>query len=244
MADTQIRGLGESPAPLVYTVPGAQEIILKSLFASFDGSSAGSDFFPCVRVRAPGGGIVGEYITQAAVTAGSSADVSFAPFLRGGSGASAAPAVSSPFVYAADTSQVIPSGAVTALIFDSYSTAQGSQPMIDLSGFPATFSNPTVLAAAPFFATLTVYWPAANYDRYTEIAPQGPWVDSGIFNGVVRDSVSPNGDVQTLTMAIDGATSQTHALNMQVFQASGVDRTISARLLLRGLTTYIPPTFS
>ena len=85
MADTQIRGLGESPAPLVYTVPGAQEIILKSLFASFDGTSAGSAWFPCVRIRAPGGGIVGEYITQASVAAGASADVSFAPFLRGAS---------------------------------------------------------------------------------------------------------------------------------------------------------------
>ena len=41
MADTQIRGLGDSPAPLVYTVPGAQEIVLKSLFASFDGHALG-----------------------------------------------------------------------------------------------------------------------------------------------------------------------------------------------------------
>lgn len=88
MADTQIRGLGASPAPLTYTVPGAQEIILKSLFASFDGTAAASPWYPCVRVRAPGGGIVGEYITQATVAAGAKADVSFAPFLRGATAAS------------------------------------------------------------------------------------------------------------------------------------------------------------
>lgn len=99
MADSQIRGLGESSAPLSYTVPGAQEIVLKSLFASFDGTAAAAAWYPCVRITAPGGGVVGEYITQAAVAAGSSADVSFAPFLRGlstgaGGGAAASTAIS------------------------------------------------------------------------------------------------------------------------------------------------------
>jgi hypothetical protein len=83
VADTQIRGLGSGPAPLSYIVPGAQEIVLKSLFASFDGTGAGGSFLPCVRIVAPGGGVVAEYITDSAVAAGSSAEVSFAPFLRG-----------------------------------------------------------------------------------------------------------------------------------------------------------------
>ena len=82
MADAQIRGLGTSSAPLTYTVPGAQEIILKNLFATFDGSGAAGSLLPCIRIVAPGGGVVGEYITDAAVAAGASAEVTFAPFLR------------------------------------------------------------------------------------------------------------------------------------------------------------------
>lgn len=82
MADTQIRGLGSSPAPLPYTVPGAQEIILKTLYAEFDGTSAAAAWLPCIRIRAPGGGIVGEFVTADSVAAGGSADTTFSPFRR------------------------------------------------------------------------------------------------------------------------------------------------------------------
>jgi hypothetical protein len=82
VADTQIRGLGTGSAPLSYTVPGAQEIILKSLFASFNGAAASGSFLPCVRIVAPGGGVVAEYVTDNPIAAGGSAEVSFAPFLR------------------------------------------------------------------------------------------------------------------------------------------------------------------
>ncbi len=127
MADTQIRGLGESSAPLIYTVPGAQEILLKSLFASFDGAATASAWYPCVRVRAPGGGIVGEYITQATVAAGGSADVSFGPFLRGAT-ASATPAASGvPFAQASDFSTTLTSGAtVTMNLADWFGTTDSS----------------------------------------------------------------------------------------------------------------------
>ncbi|HEX4672045.1 MAG TPA: LamG domain-containing protein [Solirubrobacteraceae bacterium] len=83
MPDTQIRGLGNAAAPLAYTVPGGQEIILKSLYATFDGSGSGAAYLPCIRIVAPGGGVVAEYITDVSVAAAGSAEVSFAPFLRG-----------------------------------------------------------------------------------------------------------------------------------------------------------------
>lgn len=82
MADVQIRGLGTSSAPLSYTVPGSQQIIVKALYASFDGGGAATQFYPCVRVIAPGGGIAGEYIAETAIDPGGSGDVSWAPFLR------------------------------------------------------------------------------------------------------------------------------------------------------------------
>lgn len=83
MAVNQIRGLGDSAAPVTYTVPGAQEIVVNTLFASFDGSGTASSWFPCIRVIGPGGGVVGEFLTARPVTAGGSADATFGPFLMG-----------------------------------------------------------------------------------------------------------------------------------------------------------------
>ena len=152
MADTQIRGLGESPAPLTYTVPGAQEIVLKSLFASFDGTAAASAWFPCVRVRAPGGGIVGEYITQASVAAGSSADVSFAPFLRGATAGSTPVATGGlpNAVMIKTNTQTVAGNTTVQLTLDSTTfattdgtvfTASGSNIVIHATGLYAAYIN-------------------------------------------------------------------------------------------------------
>lgn len=91
MADAQILATQVSAAPLVYTIPGGQEIILKALFASFDGTGAAGAFLPCVRILSDAGKVVGEYVTDSTVAAGSSADVSFAPFLRNAGGATPTP---------------------------------------------------------------------------------------------------------------------------------------------------------
>lgn len=86
MADDLIVAGGASAAPLVYTVPGAQEIILKAGYATFTGTSATSAYLPCMRIIAPGNKVVGEYIAATAVGAGASAEVSFGPFLGRGAG--------------------------------------------------------------------------------------------------------------------------------------------------------------
>jgi hypothetical protein len=82
MADVQILRPATSAAPLDFPVPGSMEIVVKALRARFDGSGAASQFYPCVRVIAPGGGIAGEYIAETAIDPGGSGDVSWAPFLR------------------------------------------------------------------------------------------------------------------------------------------------------------------
>lgn len=83
MADQQLRASQTSAAPLSYTVPGAAEIILKALRATFDGTAAASAFLPAIEIIAPGGASCGVFPTDTVVAAGGSADVSFAPFLRG-----------------------------------------------------------------------------------------------------------------------------------------------------------------
>lgn len=79
MADVTILAPGTSSAPLDYPVGNAQEIILRSLKASFDGTGAAAAFLPAVQIISPSGTVLGTYITDTSVAAGASADVSWFP---------------------------------------------------------------------------------------------------------------------------------------------------------------------
>lgn len=86
--DVTVTVPGSQSAPLATTLAPGFEIILKAAFASFNGSGSASAFLPCLRILDPSGHVVGQYVTDSTVAAGSSADVSFAPFLRAASGGS------------------------------------------------------------------------------------------------------------------------------------------------------------
>jgi hypothetical protein len=77
-------------APLTYTLAETGTVDVMSIFASFDGSAAGGSFRPVVTVRSQSGAILARGFPPDSVAAGDSADVTFAPFLRGGGGGSAA----------------------------------------------------------------------------------------------------------------------------------------------------------
>lgn len=79
MPDVQILAGGVAAAPLDYLVPQAQEIIVKAMHASFDGSGAGSSWIPAVQIVSPAGKVVGTYLASGQVAAGASADVSWFP---------------------------------------------------------------------------------------------------------------------------------------------------------------------
>jgi hypothetical protein len=83
LPDVQVLAPGVSAAPLTYTVPGSQEILIKALSASFDGSGAAGAFVPAVRIIAPGGKLAGVFIANGQVSAGDSVYASWAPFLAG-----------------------------------------------------------------------------------------------------------------------------------------------------------------
>lgn len=82
MADVTLVTGGAEPAPLEYTLPGAQEIVLKAVTASFDGAGAGGSYVPTLQILAPNGLIVASCPIDSPVAAGASADVSWFP--RGG----------------------------------------------------------------------------------------------------------------------------------------------------------------
>jgi hypothetical protein len=80
-ATLQILGLGTSAVPLDYTVSGPQTLDLIAVKGDFDGSAAGVDFVPVVEIISPAGAVMATS-TGPTITAGSSATVTFAPFLR------------------------------------------------------------------------------------------------------------------------------------------------------------------
>jgi hypothetical protein len=79
--DVQIAG-GVGAAPQSYTVPNATEILPRAVFATFNGAGAAGAFLPTVQIVSDGGVVVASVSTDAAVAAGGSASVTFAPFLR------------------------------------------------------------------------------------------------------------------------------------------------------------------
>jgi hypothetical protein len=93
MADVALLASTVQDAGGGYTVPGAQEIILKCCTASYDGAGAGGNFLPALQIIAPNGAVMGTFPTSTTVTAGNSADVSWFPRLGSGGGGGAGIAV-------------------------------------------------------------------------------------------------------------------------------------------------------
>lgn len=88
MPDIAIVNSNVSVEPKDYTLTGNQELLLKSVRASIDGSGAGSAFLPTLQLLAPDGTVMFEAVTSATVAAGGSADVSWFPRVSSGTGSS------------------------------------------------------------------------------------------------------------------------------------------------------------
>ena len=82
MPDVGLRDNATASAPKDYTIPLAQEIILKGVRASIDGSGAGASFLPALQLVAPDGTIMWT-ATQQSVAAGGSADCTWFPHVAG-----------------------------------------------------------------------------------------------------------------------------------------------------------------
>ena len=178
--DGQIR-LPDGSAPTTYTVPNAAEIVPKAINATFDGSGASGSFVPTVEYVSDGGVVVARVPCQTTVAAGGSAEVTFAPFLRGAQTASGGGVVgdwaSLRVVYSAPLPQVPP--------FPNAGYAPGS------------------------FEDGTVYWETSNSTLYTppnsshsagstgiEIVPTVPMVT--IVDAVIGVQLAGGGDFSTV----------------------------------------------
>lgn len=88
MADASILDPSVAAAPKQYTISGSQELLIKSIDASFDGSGAATSWVPAVQLLDSAGELIGTYPMDSSLAAGASADVSFFPSLKRGSGGS------------------------------------------------------------------------------------------------------------------------------------------------------------
>lgn len=78
--DGQILVTGSGDAPVVYKVSGTHDVTLLAVNAVFDGSGAAGPYLPAVEVISDAGVRVSRNVTDDAIAAGASAEVTFAPF--------------------------------------------------------------------------------------------------------------------------------------------------------------------
>jgi hypothetical protein len=81
MAEQQITDMGTKAAPSTRTTKQSERFELLAVNATFTGTGAASAYLPCVEVISDSGAVVSRTFA-ASVAAGSSAEVTFAPFLR------------------------------------------------------------------------------------------------------------------------------------------------------------------
>lgn len=79
MPDRQFKIGGLEPTPADWIIPDSLEVTPKSVYAHFDGSGAAGAFKPCLRIVSDSGTVAIEAVTDTAVAAGASADVSWFP---------------------------------------------------------------------------------------------------------------------------------------------------------------------
>jgi len=92
VADLELFAPGLRAAPLTYQVPGGQEIGLKVLAATFDGTGAGSAWQPAIQIVGPSGQVLRTFALEPSLAAGVSADVTFFPGVKPPAAAAAASA--------------------------------------------------------------------------------------------------------------------------------------------------------
>lgn len=78
-----VEPLGTENAPAGWTLSGAQAIGIQTISAFFDGTGASGSFVPCCTFKAPDGRVIARCPTDATLSVGDKAEVTFAPFLRG-----------------------------------------------------------------------------------------------------------------------------------------------------------------
>lgn len=117
MADVSIVAAATANVPRDYLIPGAQEILPKSVSAQMDGSAAASAWFPCLQVLDPSGRVMFSAVSSTAMAAGASADVSWFPRVTSAPGGSSQTLIGARIQ--AGSTQSVPDSTPTDLVYQS-----------------------------------------------------------------------------------------------------------------------------
>lgn len=204
---TPITRDGPEQAPYAYVLASSEEFTPQAISAVFDGSGAGGDFQPCCSIYTQNGQLVSRDYPST-VTAGSSAEVTFHPFLRAVT--SSAPPVSGtnlPYCYAegdVDTGGTLPS-------FFSFDTSADGAAIFALSAgsdkiqilATGTYMANTVLVYQDNFSTatddliLTTSMGGVGDIDYRSVI--GPWAVQGMnTGGALHDWIPGRADLITV----------------------------------------------
>ena len=119
MADAVIRAQQVQTTPAGYTVPDAQQILVRSVRAVIDGTGAAGAFTPVLQLKDPTGAIVWQAPGDATIAAGASADVSWFPRVAAAAKASAPGAISWAYLACNGAATNCAGNAITEVIADA-----------------------------------------------------------------------------------------------------------------------------
>jgi hypothetical protein len=147
--DLQVLVTGNATAPATFTVPGNGQIRPKAVFASYDGTGAGGDFVPALKVTSDGGELVCVCPCATTVTAGASADVSwFQGLAATGGGSGVVTLGNKTGTYGSAVGANIASGANADLDW----THSGGDAVLDVS----TPTQPSIIVAGLYWVGISI----------------------------------------------------------------------------------------
>jgi hypothetical protein len=232
--DQQIFVAGQAPTPAHFNISGTGQIRPKTIFATFDGTAAGSAFLPAVKIISDGGQTVGIFPTDTSVAAGASADVTwFHGVKAAGGGTVTGSSVISGFASRAHALTFAPGTHV--LSFDTFRSNDASI----TKGAGALFTTIDLAAGGQFRVDVSMSWASntgAPYVGQVQLLPDpaggfgtffgltGPPVDiTQVYSTDVGDSFMSNGTSTWHTGAGSGAPPYAFNLTLENDQALFTD---------------------
>jgi hypothetical protein len=238
MADgtLQILGLGTSAVPLDYTASGDQSLDLVAVNADYDGGAAGVDWQPVVEIISTAGHVMARGVGPT-ITAGDSASVTFAPFLKapaaGGNGVTEITSgdgsitVVDPFGPVTDLSasiQKVQSSDGSVTVTDPFG------PFVDLSVAPPA-PDEEILSIGGTIANPATFSKLSGSNLVSLVTPTVPsMVAAGTYSFALEADTSSPIDVNSLFQ-----------FNLQLRTSTGPSVTVSVNIIrLTGGVTVSP----
>jgi hypothetical protein len=241
---------GDGEAPQSYTVPGAAILDLEAVTAYFDGTGAGTDWLPAVRIYDSSGHLMAQTVGET-VAAGDGAQVTFAPFLNqpttetpAATGVAHASMWFDTNVFG-DSFVSIPNNTATAV---SFANTYASDPALFSFQSVANPNDTLSLdsAAHLYLISGVGLWNLAAFAQQVALSTNAPTVSGGqLFGPISFNNVHP-ADYFTIAQPIAGVVQGTldymlvlpqaapYTVTLQAFQKSGV-----AKDLRRGVIAAV-----